>query len=337
MMDCFLLAVLTKVLYYAELRLGTGTQDWGGNASQLVKNVRRLLEWGFCALFHRGVHSIVRRLRTNPPREINLRFFLFFFSHRGLVSHKWIESEWVWQAFFCETRTQKIAFVKLENCGGGRGRVGRGPGKPSRSRSPEARCERGAQSIAVRVIEAMWRLKPDYQKEKNMKDRAIFWELGWSSVEALGLRFWRLTPFDGQYNAVNLSLRTRVTPWHRRRLGICRTRQILVSCRTSLWKVAEGRKDRSLLLELNLWNVMTMRPGRDNHLGNVLCSCTHARHLVGARCCGSACMPYPDPCRQLWVSECLAEADSCRCWTEESWKEPHGYMEFACKFSPSGI
>ena len=50
-----------------------------------------------------------------------------------------------------------------ENCGGGRGRVGRvgrGPGHPSRSRSPEARCERGAQGIAVRVVdvvEAMWR------------------------------------------------------------------------------------------------------------------------------------------------------------------------------------
>ena len=53
----------------------------------------------------------------------------------------------------------------------------------------------------------------------------------------------------------------------------------------------------------------------------------------------TACMPQPDPCRQLWVPECLAEAGSqrCRCGTEESWKEPHGYMEFACKFSPSGI
>ena len=26
----------------------------------------------------RGVHSIVRRLRTNPPRKINLRFFFSF-------------------------------------------------------------------------------------------------------------------------------------------------------------------------------------------------------------------------------------------------------------------
>ena len=31
------------------------------------------------------------------------------------------------------------------------------PGHPSRSRSPEAMCERGAQGIAVRVVEAMWR------------------------------------------------------------------------------------------------------------------------------------------------------------------------------------
>ena len=84
---------------------------------------------------------------------------------------------------------------------------------------------------------------------------------------------------------------------------------------------------------------MAMRPGRDNRLGNVLCPCTHARRLVGARCPGSTCMPQSDPCRQLWVPECLAEADSyrCRCGTEESWKEPRGYMESACKFSPSGI
>ena len=47
--------------------------------------------------------------------------------------------------------------MKLEeNCGGGRGRVGRGPGHPARSQSPEAGCERGAQGIAVRVVEAMW-------------------------------------------------------------------------------------------------------------------------------------------------------------------------------------
>ena len=41
-------------------------------------------------------------------------------------------------------------------------------------------------------------------------------------------------------------------------------------------KVSEGREDWSLLLELNLRNVITMRPGRDIRLGNVLCSRTHA-------------------------------------------------------------
>ena len=40
-------------------------------------------------------------------------------------------------------------------------------------------------------------------------------------------------------------------------------------------KVSEGREDW-ILLELNLWNVITMRPGRDNCLGNVLCSRTHS-------------------------------------------------------------
>ena len=40
---------------------------------------------------------------------------------------------------------------------------------------------------------------------------------------------------------------------------------------------------------------MTMRPGRDNRLGNVLCSCTHARRLVGAPC-GAVDLPV---CRSL--------------------------------------
>ena len=48
-------------------------------------------------LHFRGVHSIARRLRTNPPppppRKIDLLFFsLFAFSHRGLFSYKWIQS-----------------------------------------------------------------------------------------------------------------------------------------------------------------------------------------------------------------------------------------------------
>ena len=66
-----------------------------------------------------------------------------------------MESECVSQAFSCDTRTE-IATVNLEEnckCKGG-GRVGRGPGH--RSRSPKARYERGAQGIAVRVVEEMW-------------------------------------------------------------------------------------------------------------------------------------------------------------------------------------
>ena len=123
-----------------------------------------------------------------PPREKStcvLFFFFFFFafSNRGLVSHK-IESKacaWVWQAFFCETRTQKIAIVKLEeNCGGGRGRVGWVGRGPSRSRSLEATCERGAQGIAVRLVEAMWRsvaIKARPSKRNELL-RAVFECLG---------------------------------------------------------------------------------------------------------------------------------------------------------------
>ena len=74
--------------------------------------------------------------------------------------------------------------MKLEeNCGDRRGRVGQGPGHPSRSRSPEARCERGGQGIAVRVVgsdvaQCRAGLKPDYRNEKNFKDRAVFECLG---------------------------------------------------------------------------------------------------------------------------------------------------------------
>ena len=79
--------------------------------------------------------------------------------------------------------------MKLEEnckCKGG-GRVGRGPGH--RSRSPKARNERGAQGIAVRVVEAIWcsvaiRARLSYRKEKSS-----FRVLGRSSVEAFGLRF----------------------------------------------------------------------------------------------------------------------------------------------------
>ena len=56
---------------------------------------------------------------------------------------------------FAKTRTEIVSGKLEENCKGG-GQVGRGPGH--RSRSPKARCERGAQGIApVRDVEVMWR------------------------------------------------------------------------------------------------------------------------------------------------------------------------------------
>ena len=145
--------------------------------------------------------------------------------------------------------------------------------------------------------------------------------LGRSSVEAMGLRFWR--PFDVQHrDAVNLSLRPQSDALGKRwgRLGICRARQILVSGQTckSLWG-----------FESSSW---TQPPERHNDetwkgLGNVTVFCvqrhcvlarTHARCHVGPRKCRSASMPQPDPCRQLRVPECLVKADSCGCGTEES-------------------
>ena len=45
-----------------------------------------------------GVHSTVRWLRMNPKGEKST--WVFFFSHRALLSHNWIESKWVCQAFF---------------------------------------------------------------------------------------------------------------------------------------------------------------------------------------------------------------------------------------------
>ena len=83
----------------------------------------------------------------------------------------------------------EIAIMMLEeNCMGG-GWFGRGPGH--RSRSPKARCERGAQRIAVHVVEAMWRIVRDYSPtiEKTSKEKTSFRELGRLSVEALGIRF----------------------------------------------------------------------------------------------------------------------------------------------------
>ena len=83
--------------------------------------------------------------------------------------------------------------MKLEEnckCKGG-GRVGRSPGH--RSRSPKARYERGAQIIAVRVVdvdrEAMWRSVAIRARLSKRKEKSSFRVLGRSSAEAFDLRF----------------------------------------------------------------------------------------------------------------------------------------------------
>ena len=76
----------------------------------------------------------------------------------------------------------EITIMKLEeNMGGGRAR--RGPGH--RSRSPKARCERGAQGKSVRVVEAMCiggavaRLEPDYRNDMHRKEQ---FPTAWAAV-----------------------------------------------------------------------------------------------------------------------------------------------------------
>ena len=68
----------------------------------------------------------------------------------------------------------EFAIMKLEeNCMGG-GWAGWGP--DHRSQSAKARCEGGAQGLAVRVVEAMWRsvaMRARLSKRQAMK-RAVF-------------------------------------------------------------------------------------------------------------------------------------------------------------------
>ena len=97
-------------------------------------------------------------------------------------------------------------------CKGG-GRVGRGPGH--RSRSPKARYDRGAQGIAVRVVEAMWRsvtirARLSKRKGKEQFSSAHAWEVVCRSFWPSFLKSYSI---DGQYKAVNLGLWSRVTPW----------------------------------------------------------------------------------------------------------------------------
>ena len=114
--------------------------------------------------------------------------------------------------FFCDTRTD-FAIVKLEEnckCKGG-GRVGRGPGH--RSRSPKPRYERGAQGIAVRVVEAMWRsvaIRARLSKRKGKEQFSSAWVV---FCRSFWPSFMKSYTVDGQHNAVNLGLWSRVTPW----------------------------------------------------------------------------------------------------------------------------
>ena len=96
---------------------------------------------------------------------------------------------------------------------------------------------------------------------------------GWSSVEALPLRFWRLTPFDVQHR--DRRCRSRFTDQSdalgKRRGRLEFEEHDKYSFQAGQAKVSE---DWSHLLELNLRNVITMRLGRD--WATSLCSRTHA-------------------------------------------------------------
>ena len=144
--------------------------------------------------------------------------------------------------------------------------------------------------------------------------------LGRSSVEAVGLRFWRLTPFDVQHrDAVNLGLRTRVimTPWASVEDDLEFAEHDKYSFQAGQAKVSE---DWSHLLELNLHNVKTMKLGRD--WATSLCSVfnvtvfSHARTLS----CGRT-MVWICQCVTAWSmpsTSSLVKADSCGCGTEKS-------------------
>ena len=75
----------------------------------------------------RGVHSIVRRLRTNPPSKNQPAFFFLFLlspTEACFLTNESKANEFERRSF----ATLELAILKLqENCNGG-GRVGRGPG-----------------------------------------------------------------------------------------------------------------------------------------------------------------------------------------------------------------
>ena len=160
--------------------------------------------------------------------------------------------------------------------------------------------------------------------------------LGRACVEACGLRirFWEFT-VDGQYNAVNLGLWSRVTQW----AGAAKPGKY--PSQAGQVKVCEGCED-GILLELNPWNVITMRPGRDNRLGNVLCSRTHAFALSWAHNGVDLPVQYAAAWSMLSTSSLGNSRMSCWGWQlplryRRELKGAHEYMESSCKFSPSGM
>ena len=88
----------------------------------------------------------------------------------------------------------------------------------------------------VCVVEAMWRsvaIRARLSKRKIKEQFSSAWMV---VCRSFWPSFMKSHTVDGQHNAVNLGLWSRVTPWatwRRGRLGVCKTRQILVSGRTS--------------------------------------------------------------------------------------------------------
>ena len=154
-----------------------------------------------------------------------------------------------------------------------------GPGPGHRSRSPKAGYERGAHGIAVRVVEAMWRsvaIRARLSKRKGKEEFSSSWVV---VCRSFWPSFMKSYTADGRHNAVNLGLCSRATPWARcvqDDLEFAKPGKYSSQAGQAKVSDREGREDWSLLLELNLWNVITMRPGRDIRLGNVLGSRTHA-------------------------------------------------------------
>ena len=231
----------------------------------------------------RDVHSIVRRLRTNPPSKNQPAFFFSFcFLPPRLV--------------FLQMNRKRMSLTGvllqhsnwIRNCDLGvagelqrrrTGWAGSGSGHRYRDRDRQrvwTWCTRHSGSRRRSdVMECTCRdWSGDYRKEKRS-----FRLLGRSSVEALGLRFWRLTPFDAQHrDAVNLGFLTRVTPW-------ASVEDDLEFAEHDKYSFQAGQanvcQDWSHLLELNL---ETERHNDEiwKGLGNVTVFCVQ-RHCVPAR------------------------------------------------------